>query len=379
VTSTTAIAQTATDHVPFADLSFQWRQVEAAVMPDLKLLFESGAFSSGPWVARFEKQIADYLGANDAIGVNSGTSALHLALIAAGIGPGDQVLVPANTFMATVWAVLYVGAVPVLCDVDPRSWTINVVDAERRLTAATKAVIPVHLYGQPADLDAVGALARRHGLLVVEDVAQAVGARYQGRRVGNHGLLGCFSFYPSKNLGAAGEAGLITTADPELADRVRMLRNHAQRERYIHEALGFNYRMDGIQGLILRHKLHHLDAWTDERRAIALRYLEGLADMPLELPSPVNQDHVWHLFVVHSDERDRLRRHLAACGIETGLHYPVPLHRQPCLATMDVDRDSFPVADRNARQCLSLPLFVGMTGEQVDRVVDGVRSYFASK
>jgi dTDP-4-amino-4,6-dideoxygalactose transaminase len=363
--------------VPFVDLSFQWREVEAAVTCDLKAIFEASAFSCGPWVERFEAQVANYLGVEYAIGVNSGTSALHLALIAAGIGPNDQVLVPANSFVATIWAALYVGAVPVFCDVHPESWTIDVADAERRLTPTTKAIIPVHLYGQPADMDAVDSFARRHGLVVVEDAAQAIGARYAGRRIGNCGRLGCFSFYPGKNLGAAGEAGMVTTSDPALAERVRLLRNHAQRERYIHVELGFNYRMDGIQGLVLAHKLRRLDAWTHERRSIAQRYLEGLADTPLKLPTVVNRDHVWHLFVVHSLERERLRQHLAERGIMTGLHYPVPLHRQPCLANLKIDRDSFPVADRNARDCLSLPLFVGMTQIQIDFVIEEIHRYFS--
>jgi dTDP-4-amino-4,6-dideoxygalactose transaminase len=364
------------ERVPFADLSWQWRQIEAEAAPELQELFVAGAFCLGPWVDSFEAAIAEYLGIAHAIGVNSGTSALHLALIGAGIGPGDQVLVPANSFIATVWGVLYVGAVPVLCDVEPASWTIDPADAERRCGPEVKAIMPVHLYGQPANMAAVGALAERHGLVVVEDVAQAVGARYGGRALGGLGQLGCFSFYPGKNLGAAGEGGLVTTDDSVLARRLRLLRNHAQAERYIHSELGFNYRMEGIQALILRHKLGRLEIWTEERRRIARRYREALADTPLELPQLVNGDHVWHLFVVHTPERDRLRHHLAERGIETGLHYPVPLHRQPCLAQLGLDRASFPCAERNAQQCLSLPLFNGMTAIQVDRVIAEVRAFY---
>ena len=249
--------------VPFSDLSLQWREIADAARADLEILFSTSSFCAGPFVERFEAAVADYLGVRHAIGVNSGTSALHLALIAAEVGAGDKVLVPANTFIATIWAVLYVGAVPVLCDVEPASGNIDVEDAERRIDPSVRAIIPVHLYGQPANMEAVLALADRHGLAVIEDAAQAIGARYRGRPVGGFGLLGCFSFYPGKNLGAAGEAGLVTTDDAKLADRVRALRNHAQTERYHHSEIGFNYRMEGIQGLVQRtghrrHLLHFL-------------------------------------------------------------------------------------------------------------------------
>jgi dTDP-4-amino-4,6-dideoxygalactose transaminase len=362
--------------VPFADLSWQWRQIKAEALPDLEELFAASAFCLGPWVERFESAIAEYLGVEYAIGVNSGTSALHLALIAAGIGPGHRVLVPANTFIATVWAVLYVGAIPVLCDVEPESWTLDPHDAERRCGPGVKAVIPVHLYGQPANMEAVAALAERHGLVVIEDAAQAIGARYGGLRVGGIGRIGCFSFYPAKNLGAAGEGGLVTTDEPVIAQQLRALRNHGESERYVHAEIGFNYRMDGIQGLILEHKLRRLDTWVEERRIIARRYLEALSDTPLELPRIGNSDHVWHLFVVHSPERDGLRRHLAEFGIDTGLHYPVPLHRQAALAHLGFNTDEFPCADRNARECLSLPIFPGLQPAQTDRVIVAIRSFY---
>jgi len=367
----------ATRHrVPFNDLALQWRQIESKTLPDLRALFESSAFSLGPWVDRFEANIGRYLETSHAIGVNSGTSALHLAMIAAGIGPGDKVLVPANTFVATVWAILYVGAEPVFCDVDPIAWEIDPADAERRITSGVNAIVPVHLYGQPAPMGAIMSLAEHHRLVVIEDAAQAVGARFSGRRLGTIGRFGCFSFYPGKNLGAAGEAGLVITEDEAAAERIRALRHHAQRERYIHHELGFNYRMDGIQALILGHKLPLLDAWTEDRRRIAKRYQEAMAGLPLKLPQIANGDHVWHLFVVHTPERDRLRDHLAKRNIDTGLHYAVPLHRQPCFANLSIDRDSYPNADRNGRECLSLPIFAGMTEVQIEAVIDGVRSFF---
>jgi dTDP-4-amino-4,6-dideoxygalactose transaminase len=369
-------SNSADDIIPFTDLSFQWRQIEAEALPDIRRLFEDSTFCLGPFVERFERAVAEYLGVAHAIGVNSGTSALHLALIAAGIGPGDKVLVPSYTFVATAWAVLYVGATPVMCDVEDASANIDLADAERRMDRAVKAIIPVHLYGQPADLTGVMAFAARHRLAMIEDAAQVIGARFDGRHVGTFGLCGCFSFYPAKNLGAAGEAGLIVTSDHAIAYRLRALRHHAQTERYLHAELGFNYRMEGLQGLVLGHKLPLLDGWTETRRKLARRYGQRLAGLPLTLPDIVHQDHVFHLYVVRSKDRDRLRDYLQWAGIETGLHYPIPLHAQPALARFVSDPQSFPVADKYARECLSLPLFVGMTEVQIDRVCETIRRFF---
>lgn len=362
--------------VPFADLSRQWTQIAERVRPDLDRLFSQSAFCLGPWVADFEARARDFLGVRHAIGVNSGTSALHLALIAAGVGPGDRVLVPSMTFIATAWAVLYVGAEPILCDVDPDTGTIDPADAERRIDKSVRAIVPVHLYGRSAAMDRVLDVARRYRLAVIEDACQAFGARWQGRCVGGLGRLGCFSFYPGKNLGAAGEGGLVVTGDDDLAERIRALRDHGQRQRYVHEEVGFNYRMDGIQGLILGHKLPFVDQWADQRRAIARRYLRAFADLPLYLPHDATDGHVWHLFVVRCSRRDGLRAHLEARGVETGMHYPVPLHRQPCLAAFGFQAEDLSVADCWGRECLSLPLFVGMTEGEVEQVVEGVRSFF---
>jgi dTDP-4-amino-4,6-dideoxygalactose transaminase len=362
--------------IPFTDLSFQWRQIEAKALPDIRALFEDSTFCLGPFVERFEIAIADYLGVTHAIGVNSGTSALHIALIAAGVGPGDKVLVPSYTFVATAWGVLYVGGTPVLCDIEEESANIDLADAGKRLDPAVKAIIPVHLYGQPADMARVMAFAARHRLVVIEDAAQAIGARFNGRCVGTFGLCGCYSFYPAKNLGAAGEGGLVVTADSAIARRLRAIRHHAQTERYVHTELGFNYRMEGLQGLVLGHKLPLLDAWTERRRKLAGAYQERLSDLPLSLPQVVHDDHVFHLYVVRSKDRDRLRDYLQRSGIETALHYPIPLHAQPALARCVSDPQSFPVADRYAQECLSLPLFVGMTDAQVDRVCETIRRFF---
>jgi dTDP-4-amino-4,6-dideoxygalactose transaminase len=371
------IEQQIAEPVPFNDLSHQWRQIREQTFPELERLFEKGAFTLGPYVDAFERAVTDYLGAKHAIGVNSGTSALHLALIAAGIGPGDKVLIPSLTFIATAWAVLYVGAMPVLCDIDADSATIDVSDAEHRLDRAVKAIIPVHLYGQPANMDAIMDLAARHSLAVIEDAAQAIGAHYRGQSIGTIGEFGCFSFYPGKNLGAAGEGGLVVTADASRAQRIRSLRQHAQVERYIHVEVGYNYRMEGIQGLVLSRKLPLLDDWTQTRRKLARAYQERLAGLPLVLPRVVNGDHVYHLYVVRTKERNRLRDYLLRNNIETGLHYPVPLHVQPCLAHL-VNGD-YPVARRYAEECLSLPLYTGMTMAQVDRVCDVITTFFGRR
>jgi dTDP-4-amino-4,6-dideoxygalactose transaminase len=362
--------------VPFSDLGWQWRQIRAAALPELARLFEAGAFCLGPWTERFEAEIAEYLGVAHAVAVNSGTSALHLAVKVAGIGRGDKVLVPAHTFIGTVWGLLYEGATPVLCDVDPATGTIDAADAARRLEPGVKAILPVHLYGQPADMTSVRSLAEAQGLTVIEDAAQAIGARHGGQRVGGIGRVAGFSFYPGKNLGGAGEGGLVATNDASLARHVRSLREHGQSERYVHAELGYNYRMDGIQALILGHKLKLLDGWTEERRALASRYDAALRDLPVQAPAAIHGEHVYHLYVVLTPLRDALRRALAEAGIQTGLHYPVPLHRQPCLNALTIPRDSFPVADRFAAQGLSLPLFPGLKRRQQDRVIAALRGFF---
>ncbi len=377
--------------VPFVDLSLQWDQIHDEVMPDLEQLFRTSAFCLGPWATAFETQVADYLGVKHAVAVSSGSAALHVATIAAGIGRGaapaapppgararpDKVLVPAHTFIGTIWGLLYQGAIPIFCDVEPATGTIDLADAERRLDDGVKAIIPVHLYGQPADMAGLSAFAERHRLTVIEDVAQAIGARYQGRALGTFGLMGCFSFYPGKNLGGAGEGGLVVTNDDDKAVLLRTLREHGQSQRYVHERIGYNYRMDGIQALVLGHKLKRLDGWTDQRRAIATRYAQALANTPLRLPAIVHGDHVYHLYVVRTDDREALRTFLERRGIQTGLHYPVPLYRQPCLAGIAAPSpEGFPVTEDWANEGLSLPMFAGMTTAQQDHVIEGVRAYF---
>lgn len=363
--------------VPFVDLSLQWDQIQGDVMPDLQELFKASAYCLGPWASAFEKQVAEYLGVKHAIAVSSGSAALHVATIAAGIKRGDKVLVPAHSFIGTIWGLLYEGAIPVFCDVEDATGNIDLADAERRLEEGVKAIIPVHLYGQPADMTKVQAFAERHGLAIIEDAAQAIGARYQDKPIGSIGTMGCFSFYPGKNLGGAGEGGLVVTNDDEKARILRSLREHGQSERYVHDRIGYNYRMDGIQALVLGHKLKRLDGWTDQRRAIAVRYAEALADTPLRLPEVVHGDHVYHLYVVRTEKRDSLRSFLETCGVQTGLHYPLPLYRQPCLAgIVPPPPGGFPITEDWANHGLSLPMFAGMTVAQQDRVIDAIHGFF---
>lgn len=362
--------------VPFNDLAVQWHEIKDDVLPGMLSVFESGAFSHGPEVEAFERAIANYLGTAHVIAVNSGTSAVHLAMLAAGIGPGSEVIVPAHTFIATAWGVIYAGAKLVLCDVEESSGNIDVAHAEELVTPRTRAIVPVHLYGQPANMDAVTRLAERYGLTVIEDAAQAIGSRWNGSPAGTIGGLGCFSFYPGKNLGAAGEGGAVVAADSNVATRLRRLRNHGQTERYLHDEVGFNYRMDGLQGLVLRHKIMHLDRWTMRRRQLAEGYLHGLAAMKVSIPAVVHRDHVWHLFVIRTPLRDALRRHLTEAGIETGLHYPIPLHRQPCFASLGFAAMDYPETERWASEGLSLPLYYGMSDAQVNYVVSSVGDFF---
>jgi dTDP-4-amino-4,6-dideoxygalactose transaminase len=360
--------------VPLADLAAQYGALRDEVLQALREVAESTAFVLGPAVAGFEKAFAAYVGSKHCVGVNSGTSALHLALLGAGVGPGDEVLTVPMTFIATSWAISYVGATPVFVDVDRSTYTMDVVQAEARITSKTKAILPVHLYGQPADMGPLLEIGRRHGIPVIEDAAQAHGARYGDRGAGSLGLCGCFSFYPGKNLGAYGEAGAVVTDDDRIAARLRALRDHAQRQRYHHDEIGFNYRMDAFQGAVLRVKLKHIDRWTETRRALATRYREALADLPLRLPEEApERRHVWHLFVVLHPGRDRLRAELEARGVHTGLHYPVPVHLQKAYRPLGHREGDFPVAERVGRECLTLPLFPEMTARQQDAVVEALR------
>jgi dTDP-4-amino-4,6-dideoxygalactose transaminase len=356
--------------VPFLDLKAQFAQVREEILEAFTTVAESGCYVLGPKVSAFEQAFAVAHGVEHCIAVNTGTSALHLALLAAGVGPGEEVLTVPMTFVATSWAISYCGARPVFVDVDPFTYTMDPNRAADRITRRTKAILPVHLYGQPAHLGPLREVADRHGIPLIEDAAQAHLATYRGKPVGGFGLAAAFSFYPGKNLGACGEGGAVVTDDDALAARVRALRDHAQTQRYHHIEIGFNYRMDALQGAILAIKLQRLAGWTARRQAWAARYLTLLRDLPLDLPTvAADREHVWHLFVVRHPDRDRIRARLEARGVQTGLHYPIPVHLQPAYSHLGYRMGDFPVSERIARECFSLPLFPEMTEEQHDAVV----------
>lgn len=368
-----AATRTARPRVPFANLRAQFAQVRDEALEALTEVAESGAYVLGPRVDAFEHAFAAAHQVKHCVAVSTGTAALHLALVAAGVGPGDEVITVPMTFVATSWAVSYCGARPVFVDVHPLTSTMDPDQVAGRITPRTRAILPVHLYGQPADLGPLREIADRRGVPLIEDAAQAHLATYRGRPVGGTGLAAAFSFFPGKNLGACGEGGAVVTNDDGVAARVRALRDHAQAQRYHHTELGFNYRMDAIQGAILGVKLRHLAGWTERRRALADRYLHQLRGRGLELPyRRPDREHAWHLFVVRHPDRDRLRAALEAQGIQTGLHYPIPVHLQQAYRALGHGPGDFPVAERIGRECMTLPLYPEMTDEQQDAVVEAL-------
>jgi dTDP-4-amino-4,6-dideoxygalactose transaminase len=360
--------------VPFVDLKLQYQSIKSELDDAVARVLQSGQFIQGDEVAAFEEEFAHYCGAHHGIAVNSGTSALHLALLAAGIGPGDEVITVPFTFVATAAAIRYTGARPVLIDIDPCSYTMDVAQVEGAITARTKAILPIHLYGQPADMDAILATARRYGLIVIEDAAQAHGAEYHGRRTGGIGHLGCFSFYPAKNLGAYGEGGMVVTNDPEYAHTVRMLRDWGQEHRYYHRLQGYNYRMDALQGAVLRVKLRHLEVWTEARRAHAARYNVLLANTHVRLPAALSYcRHVYHIYAIRSLQRDALQRALHTRGVQTGIHYPIPVHLQEGYADIGYKPGDFPCSEQAANEVLSLPMYAELSDAQIKSVAKAVR------
>jgi dTDP-4-amino-4,6-dideoxygalactose transaminase len=360
------------------DLKAQHHALKAELMEAAGRVLDSCQFALGSEVAAFEEELAAYVGAKFAAGVNTGTSALHLALLAAGIGLGDEVITVSHTFMATVSSIRYAGAKPVLVDIDPASYTMDPKLVEAAVTPRTKAIIPVHLYGQPADLDPILAVAKKHDLLVIEDACQAHGAEYKGRRVGGIGHMAAFSFYPGKNLGACGEGGALVTSDPELIKRVKMLRDWGQEKRYHHVLEGYNYRMDNIQGAILRIKLRHLPAWTEARRAHAARYRELFAGSSVRAPAEMPYaKHVYHIYAILTKDPAALHKALGDRGVASGFHYPIPVHLQPCFAHLGYTRGSFPVTEKVAAEELSLPMFAELTDEQIREVASAVKDLSA--
>jgi dTDP-4-amino-4,6-dideoxygalactose transaminase len=334
-------------------------------------------FILGPAVERFEKDFAAYHSAGHCVGLNNGTSALHMALHACDVGPGDEVITTPHTWISTCWAISYVGAKPVFVDIDPVTYTVDPARVEQAITNRTRALLPVHLYGQAADVRSLAGIARDHNLVLIEDCAQAHGATVVSKKVGTFGKVGCFSFYPGKNLGAFGEGGAIITDDEQLASRVRRLRDHAQHGRHHHVELGYNTRMEGVQAAALTVKLPHLDRWNQARRAHAQNYAKLLADVPgIVLPaSPDSTAHVWHLYsmLVTQRSRDVVRDQLAARGVSTGIHYPVPVPLQPAYANLGHKPGDFPVAERVMQTCISLPMFPELTSQQVEYVASKVR------
>jgi dTDP-4-amino-4,6-dideoxygalactose transaminase len=355
--------------VPFVDLAALHRTVEEELRQVFWRVLERSSFILGPEVLQFEEAFASYLDVKYCVAVNSGTAALHLTLQALGIGPGDEVITVPNTFIATAEAISAVGARPVFVDVDPVSYTMDPAAVEDSITSRTRALLPVHLYGQSADLDPLLEIARRNHLALVEDACQAHGATYHGRKAGTLGIAGCFSFYPGKNLGCLGEGGAVVTNDPDIAEQVRMLRDHGSIRKYEHRIPGYNFRMEGLQGGFLSVKLRHLEVWNERRRLAARKFNELLSGSPLVLPAEMPYSgHVYHLYVVQAADRDALRNRLLAAGIETGLHYPIPLHLQQAYSQLGYRPGSFPVAEAASRRILSLPMHPELTDEQVDYV-----------
>lgn len=366
--------------VPFLDLKAQFRSIKSELQPAVEKVLESCSYVLGEEVAGFEREFAACHNTAFGIAVNTGTSALHLALLAAGIGPGDEVITVPFTFVATAAAIVYTGARPVFVDVDTVSLTMDVERIEAVITPRTKAILPVHLYGRPADMDPIMEIASSRGLVVIEDACQAHAAEYRGRRVGSIGDMGCFSFYPGKNLGACGEGGMVVTSNEKFDRCIRMLRDWGAESKYHHVLKGYNYRMEGIQGAILRVKLRHLESWTEARRAHAARYDELLADSGVKIPDGTSASrHVYHIYAVRAPGRDRLRGELEARGVQTGIHYPIPVHLQPAYAELGYGPGSFPHAEAAAGEVLSLPMFPELTPEQQDAVVAAVREAMSGR
>jgi dTDP-4-amino-4,6-dideoxygalactose transaminase/acetyltransferase-like isoleucine patch superfamily enzyme len=361
--------------VPLVDLKAQYETIKVEIHEAINRVLDSSSYVLGEEVAAFEGEFAAYSGAHCGIAVNSGTSALHLALLAAGIGAGDEVITVPFTFVATAAAILYAGACPVFVDIDPHSYTIDVNQIEQAITPRTKAILPVHLYGQPADMDPILDIARRHGLVVIEDAAQAHGAEYKGKRVGGLGDLGCFSFYPAKNLGAYGEGGIVVTNNPEYDRTIRILRDWGQDRKYHHVLQGYNYRLDALQGAVLRVKLRYLERWTEARRSHASCYDKQLIGSCVQPPQAMPwARHVYHVYAIRTPSRDVLQQWLQSQGIQTGIHYPIPVHLQPAYADLGYSAGTFPHSERAAMEVLSLPMYPELAPLDIAAVVQSVHA-----
>jgi dTDP-4-amino-4,6-dideoxygalactose transaminase len=354
------------ERVPYLDLEAQYDSIRTEVLTALEGICQSGRFAQGPATREFEEKFAEYCGIAHCVSLNSGTSALHLALRCLDIGPGDEVITVGMTFIATAWAISYVGATPVFVDIDPARRTICPTKLEAAITPRTRAIIPVHLYGMPAEMDRIKAVADRRGLPIIEDAAQAHGARYHSKRVGQFGQIACFSFYPSKNLGAYGEGGALITNDASIAQRARSLRDQAQSQKYLHDEIGHNYRMDSFQAAVLAIKLKRLDGWNITRADRATYYTELLKNSSYKLPAHFSDSEcVWHCYVIETLERDRVRSALQDAGIETGVHYQVPVHLQKAYAHLGYKPGDLPVTENLCQHCLSLPIYPELSKEKI--------------
>ncbi len=359
----------ASQRVPFVDLQARLRPLRNELIAAYERVLDRGIFVMGPEAAALEEEFAAFCGVKHAVAVSSGTAAIHLALLAADIGPGDEVITVANTFIATVEAISAVGALPVFVDVDPDTYLIDPSQIEAAITLRTRAIIPVHLYGLACDMDAIGKIARRHGLALVEDACQAHGATYRGLPAGAWRWASCFSFYPAKNVGSLGEGGIITTNDDGMAARIRRLRNHGEARRYDHVEPGWNFRLSEVLAASVRVQLPHVDTWNARRREVAAWYGEALRGLPVQLPAqPAERAHVFHLYVIQVDRRDDVRAELEVRGVGTGIHYAVPVYRQPAYESLRIAAGALPVTEAAASRVLSLPMFPEMTRQQVDRV-----------
>lgn len=364
--------------VPYLDLKAQMRSIRGEVDAAIARTLDNCSFCLGPEVAQFERDFATACGADYCVATNSGTSALHMAMLLLNVGPGDEVITTPYTFVATSWAISYCGAKPVYVDIEEGTFNLAPQQVERVITPHTKVVMPVHLYGLPCNLDPLLAVCRNHNLPLVEDAAQAHFAKYRGKCIGTFGEISCFSFYPAKNLGAVGEGGALVTNNPAFAARARALREHGSRVRYHHDEVGYNYRMEGIQGAVLRVKLKRLKGWQADRRRVARRYQQLLADTPLRLPvEPDYAESAWHLYTVRHPRRDALKAHLDANGVGSAVHYPMPLHLQRAYASLGYKKGDFPVAEKAATEVLSLPMFAELTEAQIQRVAEVVKDFFA--
>jgi dTDP-4-amino-4,6-dideoxygalactose transaminase len=359
--------------IPFVDLKAQYASIKGEVNAAIQHVLETCQFTLGAEVAKFEEEFAAFSGAQIGIGVNTGTSALHLALLAAEIGPGDEVITVPFTFVATVAAIRYTGATPVFVDVDPVTFNMDPAQVEAAITPRTRAIIPVHLYGQAADMDPIVAIARKHKLVVIEDACQAHAAEYKGRRVGGIGDMACFSFYPGKNLGAYGEGGMVTTNNPAYARSIRMLRDWGAEKKYHHVLKGYNFRLEGIQGAVLRVKLKYLEGWTEARRAAAARYNAAFSGTAVRAPAAIAHNrHVYHIYAIRSPNRAAWQEALNASGVQSGIHYPTPVHLLPAHADLGYREGQFPHSETAAREVLSLPMFPELTEAQTTKVASAV-------